>query len=925
MKLRMNKMDNTVLIRNETSSSNFKKKCWKLLTNFLIPIAFAVIILFTSGYAKTTSRQGSFSHTVLLVLGFAAIVLGIIALLSAPIESYVKLLHPRKNRLFKDYDLYLYIIPIILFLGLLVYYFISGNDIYTLAHYVALMIFGFSFGFVIPFKTFAKFFNKTVLFIAIFSVIVFVIMLFAEKTQFFTSTFCNVNDSSYRSLLGIYFRIDVGEPRNYGPFWEPGIFSLILLVAIIFELFNKKPNITNIIIFVIAIGTTFSTSSILLLPFCVSLFFALKNNKKWFYITLPIAGGLSGLFILLGNPSFHIPVISNIFSKFFSNNSGGSFTTRLISPLYGIYLFGKSFPLGYGPNIFDAKYETLVLFSDGTPIAQTSTVGWLAGSFGVVGLFFIIAAFFSLFSYIKARFNVKSAIMMTAFAFVIINCEPMYAFSIFWIIMMYPLAYEAKTRFARNNVTQTPVYRFALRNKSTNSLAFSNLSWSLVIKILTLVIGLLMYPMYIKYFGNKTSVVDASGVLTTQGAVVLGLWLVILQILSWVLMFDIGIGNGLKTKLVESFSKNDTKESKKLISCSYISNLAIISLLLIIGIPIIFQINFNNILNISEAIVPVRTLQLAFALAFISICLEFALKVVLNIYQALQKQVVASVLPLISTIILLIFVSVARFESMETALLVISGFYIVSVNLPLIILTVYLFSTRLKECRPSFKDWSFKTVKVVLALGLAYFLIQIFLLVINSTNKVLISNVFGPSMVTDYEPYLKIFSAICALASAISLPIWTLIIRADVKGEYQWLKKVEKLTIVFVVIFALGCALAACLLQYIFDFWLKSESFQISYQKAFIFAIWAVAFVWSYFTTGISNGLKILKPQIIILGIGSILKIPAFYLIHFMFPSIDWSILLIIDTSIIAGFSLVMTIINHRAINKRIASLEEKN
>lgn len=913
----------SVVQRIHSKSVDFSGKLLKIFKNIVLPIAFAILILFTSGYAKTTSRQGSFNHTVLIVLALSAATFAVVALINIPIEAYTKLLHPKKNRIFKDFCLYTNILPAAIFAGLLVYYFIKGNDIYTLIHYAVLVVFGLSFAFVVPFKTFTKYYNKTLLFIASFSVIVFFIMMFAGKTQFFSSTFTNVNEANYRSFCGLYFRIDVGEPRNYGPFWEPGIFSLMLLVAIIFELFNEKPNIVNIAVFVLTIGTTFSTSSIIMLPFCLVLYFALKNNKKWFYITLPIALLLSASFIVLGNPSFNIPVFSRIFSKFFSGDSNGSFSTRLYSPLYGFHLFGKSYGLGLGPNIFDDNYEYLVLYKNTAPIAQTSTIGWMAGSFGFVGVYFFILVFVSLYFCMKTKYNMKAAFMIIAFIIVITNCEPMYAFSIFWIIMMYPLAYDAKLKFATNNEVQTPVYKFAVRNKSTDGQAVSNLSWSLIIKVITLLIGLMMYPMYIKYFGNKTSTISLSGDSTTYGSVVLGVWLVILQILSWVLMFDIGIGNGLKTKLVESFNKNDLKTSKKLISCSYISNLVIVGAVLLIGLPTIFFIDFNKLLNISTEIVSSRTLQFAFALAFISICLEFVLKVVLNIYQALQKQVIASFLPLLSTILLLIFIGVVRFESMEKALLYVSGFYIFSVNMPLVLLSIYLFTIRLKECKPSFKDWSYKTVKSVLVLGFAYFLIQIFLLLINSTNKVLISNTFGPTVVTNYEPYLKIFSAICALGSALSLPIWTLTIQADVKKEYDWLKKAEKMNYLFILLFALGSFAAAGLLQFVFDLWLNTDSFAVNYKNAFIFAIWAIAFIWSYFTSGISNGLKILKPQIIVLGVGSILKIPLFYIIHKIIPSLDWSLLIFIDACIIAVYSTILSVINHRAIKQRLALNKE--
>ena len=69
--------------------------------------------------------------------------------------------------------------------------------------------------------------------------------------------------------------------------------------------------------------------------------------------------------------------------------------------------------------------------------------------------------------------------------------------------------------------------------------------------------------------------------------------------------------------------------------------------------------------------------------------------------------------------------------------------------------------------------------------------------------------------------------------------------------------------------------------------------------------------------TGISNGLQILKPQIILFGAGAILKIPTFILAHKLIPSIDWSLLVIIDSVIMLAVSITMAILNHKAIKTK--------
>lgn len=904
----------------EIIKNNFTKDSLFLAIKKIIPYLLAILIILTSGYAKVTTRQGAFNSTVLFVLLAVAIVFAVTFIIMLPKDFLSCIVHPIRSRLFKKKGLYLFLLTVVLTISFFVLYYIKGNEITTLAHYLLLIVFGFCFAAVVPFKKFVKYFNNTFLFVSIFSIIMYFFAIVSKELNLFTSLFTNKNGIVYYSYLDLFFYVNNGVPRNYGPFWEPGIFSLLLLLCIMFEfLFTRKPRWFYIAIYGLTLITTFSTSGIVLAVLAIPLYFTKSSNNKGLFFSLIIILAAIGVFLFLGQPSFNIPFFSTVFSKLFASAGLISFTTRLLSPVYGLYLGATSYGTGYGPNIFDNYYENLRLFGALEPIAQTSTLGWMSGSFGIIGFAFCIASVVLIYLYLKSLINAKTAFIVIIIIIFVINCEPMYAFSIFWIMFMYPISWSFKKAFFQQKHVDTLGTSISNSNSGVK-LTVANLSWSLIIKILALIIGLGLYPLYIKYFGNKTVIDTFDGGSTTYGTVGLGAWLVILQILSWILTFDIGIGNGLKNKVVEAINQERRLDLKKYISCSYISNLVIIVLLLCIGLPILFSIDFNELLKVPAEVVSPNILKTAFALAFVSICIEFFLKIVLNIYQALQMQVIASVTPLISTILLLLFVFTVKLENVNDALLAISGYYIFSVNFPLLVLTIILFSKRFKDCKPSFKEWSFSYAKSVITLGGIYFLIQIFLLVINSTNKVIISNVYGASLVADYEPYSKLFSAICGVGSAISLPIWTLTIRADVKKDYVWMKKMEKTMAIISGLFAVASLFAAAVLQIVFNVWLKEETIVVNYYKAFAFAIWSSATICSYFVTAFSNGFKILKPQIIVFGIGAILKVPVFMLVRIIIPSVDWTALILIDSIIMILNVAICGSINHAVIKRKIDS-----
>ena len=90
---------------------------------------------------------------------------------------------------------------------------------------------------------------------------------------------------------------------------------------------------------------------------------------------------------------------------------------------------------------------------------------------------------------------------------------------------------------------------------SDNKNLIKNIIGTILIKGGGMVLALVLMPLYIKYFPDKA---------------ILGVWFTILNVLNWVLTFDLGIGNGLRNHLTVSLSENNDVKSKRLISSAYI-------------------------------------------------------------------------------------------------------------------------------------------------------------------------------------------------------------------------------------------------------------------------------------------------------------------------------------------------------------------
>ena len=106
-----------------------------------------------------------------------------------------------------------------------------------------------------------------------------------------------------------------------------------------------------------------------------------------------------------------------------------------------------------------------------------------------------------------------------------------------------------------------------------DKIIYKNLIGAFIVKGAALLVSLFTMPAYLRYFSNEPA---------------LGVWFTILSILTWILNFDFGIGNGLRNRLTESFVEENYIEAKKYISSAYVS----ISFIVLILLAIFFMV-FN--------------------------------------------------------------------------------------------------------------------------------------------------------------------------------------------------------------------------------------------------------------------------------------------------------------------------------------------
>lgn len=227
--------------------------------------------------------------------------------------------------------------------------------------------------------------------------------------------------------LNSYHRI-----RNWGPFWEPGVFQAYLIIAVILILFvHKKQNNFQLGVIITAIISTLSTTGYIALAI-VFLAYLFQINSKSEVKKLGLIFGIGVLSIVF--LSYSEDIFSRIFDKLLFENSDRSFELRIQAIYYNLIIFLEN-PL-FGTGIMDRMNVFLQMgISDGiTGMPDTNTTFQMLAVFGI-GL----SSIFILLQWKFVRLittNFTSRTMIFIVIMIILNTEPL-MFSIFFNMLFY--------------------------------------------------------------------------------------------------------------------------------------------------------------------------------------------------------------------------------------------------------------------------------------------------------------------------------------------------------------------------------------------------------------------------------------------------------------------------------------------------------
>ncbi len=423
------------------------------------------------------------------------------------------------------------------------------------------------------------------------------------------------------------------------------------------------------------------------------------------------------------------------------------------------------------------------------------------------------------------------------------------------------------------------------------------LKGSFIFKVLALFISFLSVPYMIKYLGIEQY----------------GIWSTLLSIISWIVLFDVGIGNGLKNKISENLAKENNLEVQKYISNAYFI-IGIISLFLILLATIVIEyIPWDKVFNTNA--ISNSELKKLVSITVIFLFLNFWISLINQVLHGFQKssfvvfsQFFSNLLSFISIILL--------YNFSDSSLVLISLFYGLSLVFTNFTMTLWFFSKN-SEYKPLLKFVSFSKVKLISSLGMKFFVLQVAAIVIFTTDKILITQLFGPEYVTSYDVVFKIFSIVTIFYGIITAPLWGSFSDAYSRQDKTWLINMLKKQIKFYLLIILTILLLGAISKYIIKIWIDIP-LDIENNLVIALIIFTIISTWNMLFATFVNATNHFKVQIVTSLVAMILNIPLSIIFVKVFDLGLYSIILAsaISLAIFAIFGSIETYKILRRLNE---------
>lgn len=384
--------------------------------------------------------------------------------------------------------------------------------------------------------------------------------------------------------------------------------------------------------------------------------------------------------------------------------------------------------------------------------------------------------------------------------------------------------------------------------------AKKNILYSFVLRGSNIALGFLLVPLTLNYL-NETKY---------------GIWLTIASFIEWFSFLDIGLDNGFRNNFAEALAAKKDNLAKTYVSTVY-AGMVLISVVMLACFFILNPfINWAAFFNApTDMFFELRVLMI---FVFSAFTIRFVLRIISTILVADQRPAMSSMFLLIGKILSLSVIYILTLTTEESLLYLGISFSIVPVFV-LIFFSLFFFNGKYASYKPAIKFVDFSVLKRMLNLGAKFFVIQIAVLVIFSTDNMIITHLYTPKDVIPYNIAFKYFSIITLGFGIIVRPFWSAFTEAWVQEDIGWIKRiVKKLNDIWCVILV-GTVILIIGSQYVYHIWV-GDAVRVPFYLSIVMGVYVLARSYGSIYVNFLNGVGKVKLQFYTSIVSAIINIP---------------------------------------------------
>lgn len=337
-----------------------------------------------------------------------------------------------------------------------------------------------------------------------------------------------------------------------------------------------------------------------------------------------------------------------------------------------------------------------------------------------------------------------------------------------------------------------------------------------------------------------------------------GVWLTLSSIMTWINLFDIGLGNGLRNKLTEALTLGDTKKGQNLVSTTFALLTIIIGLFFVLYVIVSPFLDWSRILN--TTIESSDKLNLIVLVVLVFFCFQFVFKTVGTVFISDQKPAANDLMGAISSILSLLAISLLT-KFTQGSLLYVAIVFSALPALVFLITYFIVFNSKYKLLKPGYKTIEWSNTKGLMNLGVQFFILQVGGIVLYFTSNIIVAQVFSPYEVTVYNIAYKYSNIISMACLIIITPLWSAATEAFHLKDWQWFKSVEKKMLKLYIVITFGSVILIMLSNWFYHLWIGT-TIQVPFTLTVTMIIYNLLFVLSSIYIYMLNGIGKIRLQL---------------------------------------------------------------